>query len=272
MSVDEIPDLGLGTWKITDRDVCLEAVGTALEEGYRHIDTAQYYNNEEYVGEAVRDSGVDRDDVLLATKVWINNLSPEGVRRTAEESLDRLGLDYVDILYVHWPAGQYDPEGTLMAFEELREEDKIRYIGVSNFTPELLMEALEYTEVWVNQVEMHPLLQQDELLGVCREEDVEVVAYSPLARGNVGGVPELMEIARKHGVSEEQVALAWLVNRDAHPIPKAANPDHIRENIGALDLELDKEDVEKIEGIDRHKRFISPEFAPDWDRKQATGP
>lgn len=260
----EIPGLGLGTWKITDREVCVDVVSSALDMGYRHVDTAQYYRNEEAVGEGVRQADVDREEVFVATKIWIDNLVPDDVVETAQDSLDRLGMDYVDMLYVHWPAGAYSPRETLAAFEELREEGLTRYIGVSNFTGELLLEALEYADVAVNQVEIHPLLHQDELVETCRNNGVEVVAYSPLARGNVGGVPELMEISRKHNVSEARVALAWLVERASHPIPKASTEDHLRDNIAALDLELDSEDVRKIEGIDRRKRFISPEFAPDW--------
>lgn len=159
-----IPAIGLGTWQNTDRDTCRESVATALELGYGHVDTAQAYGNEEYVGEGLADADVDRDEVFLATKVWTTEMRHDEVLTSTEKSLERLGTDYVDVLYVHWPAGEYEAEDTLAAFEELRESGRIRHIGVSNFTPRHLDEALDVVDVAVNQVEMHPLLQQSELV------------------------------------------------------------------------------------------------------------
>lgn len=265
MPEEEIPKLGLGTWQNTDGDQCAESVRTALEMGYRHIDTAQAYDNEEYVGRGIADADVDRDDVFLATKVWTDNLEADDVHASTDESLDKLGVDYVDLLYVHWPAEDYDPKETLAAFDELQDGGKIRNIGVSNFLPEQLDEARELTDhdILANQVEMHPLFQQEELQAYAREHDIYLVAYSPLARGKVTEVEEIREVAEKHDASPQQVSLAWLASKEnVAAIPKATSEEHIRDNYEALSLELDDEDVEKIDGIEQEERQVDPDFAP----------
>lgn len=262
-----MPRLGFGTWQNTDAQTCIDSVRQALEVGYRHVDTAQVYDNEEYVGEGIADADVDREDVFLATKIWISNLAHDDVLDTARESLDRLGVDYLDLLYVHWPAGEYDAEETLSAFDRLYDEGLIRNVGVSNFEPRHLDAAREVLDapLFANQVEVHPLLPQDELVEYGRENDVNVVAYSPLARGKVFDVPEIRAVADKHGVSPAQVSLAWLLQRDGvAAIPKASSEDHVRDNWGALDLELDDEDVAKIDAIDERDRQVDPEFGP-WN-------
>nr|WP_210423484.1 aldo/keto reductase [Halorussus marinus] len=262
-----MPRLGLGTWQNTEGDQCAESVRTALEAGYRHIDTAQAYDNEESVGEGIAAADVDREDVFLATKIWTSNLAHDDVLSTAEESLDKLGVDYVDLLYVHWPANEYDPEGTLSAFDQLYEEGLIENVGVSNFEPRHLDEAREILDapVFANQVEMHPLLPQDELVEYGREHDINLVAYSPLARGEVFDVPEIQDVAEKHDASPAQVSLAWLLQRDGvAAIPKATSEEHILDNWGARDLDLDDEDVAKIESIDTRERQVDPDFGP-WN-------
>ncbi|NEU57408.1 aldo/keto reductase [Halorussus sp. MSC15.2] len=266
-SLDGMPRLGLGTWENTDGETCAESVRQALEMGYRHIDTAQAYDNEEYVGRGIADADVDRDDVFLATKVWTSNLSHDDVIETAKESLDKLGVEYVDLLYVHWPANEYDPEDTLPAFDQLHDDGLVENVGVSNFEPRHLDEAQEILDapVFANQVEMHPLLPQDELVEYGQENDVNLVAYSPLARGKVFDVPEIQDVAEKHDASAAQVSLAWLLQRDGvAAIPKASSEDHIRDNWGALDLELDAEDVEKIASIEERDRRVDPDFGP-WN-------
>lgn len=259
-----IPDIGIGTWQNTDSKSCIESVATAVDAGYRHVDTAQAYGNEEYVGEGLEKSDIDREEVLLATKVWTTELSHDDVIRSTEKSLDRLDTDYVDILYVHWPAGEYSAENTLSAFEELQDSGKIKHIGVSNFTKSYLDEALEIADVVVNQVEMHPLLQQEELIRYADSLGLEVVAYSPLARGKIFDVPEISRVAEKYGVSEAQVSLAWLLSKGVHPIPKASSSEHILDNLEALNLDLENGDLETIDSIDREERLIDPEFAPKW--------
>jgi 2,5-diketo-D-gluconate reductase B len=264
--VDGMPMLGLGTWQNDVHDQCVESVRTALETGYRHVDTAQAYGNEAAVGEGIRASSVDREDVFLATKVWIDSLAPEDVVETTRESLDRLGVDAVDLLYVHWPARTYDPEETLGAFDELYDEGLTDRIGVSNFEPEGVAEAVELADapVFANQVELHPMLPQEDVRAACEERGVEVVAYSPLARGAVFDVPEIQSVAEAHGASEAQVALAWLREKGVTAIPKATGADHIRDNWGSLGVELTDDDVATIDGIDRRDRRVDPDFAP-WN-------
>ena len=263
---DGMPVLGLGTWENDDPAQCTESVRTALNAGYRHVDTAQIYGNEAAVGDGISAADVDRDDVFLATKVWIDQLAPEDVIESTRESLDKLGTEYVDLLYVHWPAGPYDPEETLPAFAELRDDGLVDRIGVSNFEPAHLDAAADALGEmpFANQVEMHPLLQQEELRAYADDNDVELVAYSPLARGNVLDVPEVAEIAEKHGVSAAQVSLAWLREKGVTAIPKATGEDHIVDNWASLGLDLEAEDVEKIDSIERTDRQLNPDFGPDW--------
>ena len=183
-SLDGMARLGLGTWQNTDPEACANSVETAVEMGYRHVDTAQVYDNEEYVGEGLAAADVDREDVFLATKVWTSQLSYDDVVHSTKESLDKLGVDYVDLLYVHWPANEYDPEDTLPAFDQLYDDGLIRNVGVSNFEPRHLDEAREVLDapLFANQVEIHPFLPQNELRSYAAENDIELVAYSPLAR------------------------------------------------------------------------------------------
>ncbi|QLD87392.1 aldo/keto reductase [Natronomonas halophila] len=260
-----MPALGLGTWQNDDPDQCAASVRNALEMGYRHIDTAQAYGNEAAVGEGIASASVDREDIFLATKVWIDQLGHDDVLESTEKSLDRLGVDYVDLLYVHWPADAYDAEQTLSAFEELREDGRINNIGVSNFEPSHLESAQEAIDapIFANQVEMHPLLQQRELREYCEDADVELVAYSPLARGDVFDVDVLTDIADAHDASAAQVSLAWLRQKDVTAIPKATGADHIRDNFESLDITLSDAEMARIDDLDRTDRKVHPDFAPD---------
>ncbi|WP_418284361.1 aldo/keto reductase [Halorubrum sp. DTA46] len=261
-----MPALGLGTWENDDPAQCTESVATALNAGYRHVDTAQIYGNEAAVGEGIAASDVDREDVFLASKVWIDQLAPEDVIESTRESLDKLGTEYADLMYVHWPAGAYDPAETLPAFAELRDEGLVDRIGVSNFEPEHLDAATDALgeAPFANQVEMHPLLRQEELREYADANGVELVAYSPLARGKILDDPSIREIAEKHAVSAARVSLAWLREKGVTAIPKATGEDHIADNFASLELELDDEDVERIDALDRTDRQVDPDFGPDW--------
>ena len=261
---EDMPILGLGTWENDDYDACVESVRHALEMSYRHIDTAQAYGNEDAVGEGIETADVPREDVFLATKVWIENLGYDDVLETTRESLDDLGVDSVELLYIHWPSGEYDPEETLGAFEELLDDGRIERIGLSNFEPEDLETAQEALDdpVFANQVECSPLCRQEELREYCDDEDIELVAYSPLARGEAFGVDELSEIAEKHDANEAQVSLAWLREKEITAIPKATSEDHIRNNWESLEIDLDDEDVATIDEMDRQERQVDPSFAP----------
>ena len=262
--VDGMPMLGLGTWENEDPEQCTESVRSALETGYRHIDTAQAYGNEESVGEGIEQADVPREDVFLATKVWTSNLNYDDVIHSTTESLDKLDTGSVDLLYTHWPAEEYDPEDTLPAFEELKDRGAIDRIGVSNFEPEHLDEARDVLDepIFANQVECHPLLPQKELRDYCDEHDIELVAYSPLARGKVFEIDELSEVAEKHDASEAQVSLAWLRAKGVTVIPKATSDDHIADNWASLGVEVDAEDIETIDDIDERERQVDPDFAP----------
>lgn len=264
---NEMPMLGLGTWQNDDPEACVESVKTALNAGYRHIDTAQAYGNEEAVGEGIARADVDREDVFLATKVWIDNLAYEDVLETAEASLDRLGVDSVDLLYVHWPARKYEPEPTLRAFNELYDDGTIDRIGISNFEPEDIETAVELSDapIFANQVECHPLLPQDAVREASAAHDIEVVAYSPLARGEVFNVSELTSIAEAHDVSAAQVSLAWLREKGVTAIPKATGEEHILDNWRSVDVELTDEEIAQIDAIDRTDRRVDPSFGP-WNQ------
>ena len=267
MPGEDLPPIGLGTWQNTDPEQCADSVETALDAGYRHVDTAQYYGNEAHVGAGIANSPVAREDVTLATKLHpeLTGLDREGVLAGATESCERLGVDRIDVLYVHWPIGNYDAEATLPAFEELVADGVVDNVGVSNFSVDLVAEARDALDgdLFANQVEMHPLLQQRELVADAREHDYYLVAYSPLARGNVFDVPEIQAVAEKHGVSEAQVSLAWLTAKDnVVAIPKASSEAHLRDNLEATALELDEEDVAKIDGIEREERYVERDGAP----------
>lgn len=260
-----LPKIGLGTWENANSVQCAESVSTALNLGYRLIDTAQGYRNEKYVGKGIADADVSVEDIIVATKVWNSNLTRAKVLKSTEQSLQNLGVETIDILYIHWPAGSYNPEETLGAFTTLVDQGKVTHIAVSNFTIPLLEEALNICDkpIIANQVEMHPLLKQKEMVEFLQEHDMYLVAYSPLARGDIFKVPELTEIAQKHKVSEAQVSLAWLMTfENVIPIPKATSRQHIEENLSALQVKLDKEDMEKIESITVEKRMVNPRFAP----------
>ncbi len=263
---DAMPMLGLGTWENTDAEQCAVSVEFALETGYRHIDTAQVYDNESSVGRGIATADVDREEIFLATKVWIDNLSYDDVIDTTEASLDRLGVDRVDLMYVHWPARAYDAEQTLSAFDELLDRGLVDRVGVSNFEPEQVEEAVDLLDapVFANQVECHPLLPQEELRAACDDHDVEVVAYSPLARGAVMDDPVLTDIADDHAVSAAQVSLAWLREKGVTAIPKATSEAHIEDNWASLDCSLSPAEIERIDAIDRTDRRVDPGFAP-WN-------
>lgn len=266
MPIDALPRLGLGTYSDANREQWRENVRTAIDAGYRHVDCAQVYGNEQFVGQGIRDADVDREDLFLATKTVHVDVPPEP-EMTADAidgCLERLGVDYVDLMYVHWPADNYDPEVVLPAFDEAHEDGKVRNVGLSNFSPELLDEARELLDapVAAHQVECHPLLPQAELREYAQEHDHWLVAYSPLAKGKVFDEPVVRDVADKHDVSPAQVSLSWLLSKDnVAAIPKASSREHVVDNLGARDLELDDEDLERIDGIERTHREVDPAHA-----------
>ena len=264
----DIPKIGLGTWELQG-DEGRAAVESALAAGYRHLDTAEMYENESMVGEAIRRSGVPRDELFVTTKIWWTHLEADAVSRAVEGSLRRLGLDEVDLLLVHWPNPSVPLAETLGAFQELRDEGKTRAIGVANFTPRLLAEALEIApELVTNQVEYHPYLGQKPLLDLVAERGLTLTAYCPLGRGEVSDDETLAEIARDHGRSPQQVALRWLVEQPGVlAIPRSSSAEHQLENIDIWGFELTDEERRRIGALAPAaggRRLIDPAFAPDW--------
>ncbi|MFB6295479.1 MAG: aldo/keto reductase [Halobacteriales archaeon] len=253
--MDELQDVGLGTMGIDDP----ATIETAIDLGYRHLDTAKIYGNEDAVGEGIARGGVDREDLFVATKLWIDQLAYDDAIHATKAALDRLGLETVDLLYVHRPRGQYDPADTLAAFDDLQDRGWIRHVGVSNFEGPQLEAAREHLDapLFANQVEYHPLFQPTGALADAREHDYYLVAYSPLANGRAGEIPEVVEIAEKHGVTPETVPLAWLAAKEnVTAIPKASSEAHLRANLEAAGVELDPADHDRLDGIDREDELF----------------
>lgn len=262
-----MPQLGLGTWPMQD-DTCTHAVLQALELGYRHIDTATAYQNEAAVGQALRSTDVPREALHITTKVWWDQLQPQAMRQSLENSLRALGTEQVDLFLIHWPNPDWDLPRTLEALVALRDEGKTQAIGVANFTLPLLQQAVETYQapLSVLQVEYHVLLDQSRLLGYCRQHGLALTAYTPLARGLAAEQPAIRQIAEKHGALPSQIALAWLLEQDGvAAIPKAASRDNQLSNLEALQVQLDAEDRALIATLAKDRRVVSPDFAPTWD-------
>nr|MDO8114694.1 aldo/keto reductase [Candidatus Sigynarchaeota archaeon] len=266
----KLPKIGFGTWELAP-SVCKASVLKAIETGYRFIDTAQIYGNEAQVGEAIAASPVPRDDLIIATKIWITQLKPKNVLKSAAISLQKLQVKTIDILYVHWPFSlTYKAKETLRAFSQLVDEGKVSSIGVANFNPALVDEAIDVLKgygksLFVVQVEHHPMLQQRVMREHLQKRNVNLVAYSPLARGDVVNVPKIQQIAKKHNVTPSQVSLSWIMDHGAIPIPKATSEAHIKDNFAAQGLKLDKEDITLIDDIKVKRRKVNiPFLRPKW--------
>lgn len=251
----EIPQIGLGLWLNKDEQECKNAVKCALDAGYRHFDDAQAYDNEQFLGQAIKQSNVPRKELFITTKIMTDNLGFISVIPSFEESLQKLQIDYVDLLLIHFPVTRHRrPAWTRM--EEIFKSDRAKAIGVSNYTIRHLKELLKEGQVKpaVNQVELHVLLQQPELVEYCKENDIVVEAYSPLAHGCGIDDPVLQKIAKKHGKSAAQIMLRWCIEIGVVPLPKSTHRERIKENINIFDFTLDKEDMELIAKLDRNFR------------------
>jgi len=263
-----IPRLGLGTWPMKGAE-CSEAVSCAIGLGYRHIDTAQMYGNEEDVGAGIARNGIARDTLFVTTKVWWDQLAPDALRRAAEASLKKLGTGYVDLYLIHWPSPEMDLDAALRALAALRRDGLARAVGVANFPSALLRRAIEsgIVPIACNQVEYHVFLSQAPVLELCRRHGLALTAYTPVAKGSVVDDPVLRRIATKHGASPVQVALAWLLAQDnVVAIPKSAREAGQAANLAACALRLDAEDLASINSLPKDRRMVNPGFAPDWDR------
>jgi 2,5-diketo-D-gluconate reductase A len=254
-----IPQLGFGVFLIEPAET-VAAVGTALETGYRHIDTAQGYGNEREVGEAVRKSGLDRADVFITSKLSNDAHAPDDARRAFDASLAAVGSDYLDLFLIHWPTPtRYggDFVSTWRVLEEFYREGRAASIGVSNFQPHHLRRLHEEAEITpaVNQIEVHPYLTQDPVRAFCAEHQIAVEGWSPIGRGQVLADPEIVTIARRIGRTPAQVVLRWHIERGDIVFPKSVSPERIRENFALFDFELSGEDVAAISALNRDQRF-----------------
>ena len=248
----EMPILGFGVFQMTDLNECEKSVLTAIETGYRSIDTAVVYLNETAVGNAIKQSGIAREELFITTKVWIQDAGYENTKKAFDKSLNKLGLDYLDLYLIHQPYG--DVHGSWRAMEELYKEDKIRAIGVSNFYPDRMMDLIVHHEIVpaVNQIETHPFHQQIETQQFLSENRVQIESWGPFAEGrnNLFKNEVLATIGRKYNKSIAQVVLRWLTHREVVVIPKSVHKDRIQENFNCFDFELTTEDMQTIASLD----------------------
>lgn len=255
-----VPALGLGTWQLTGR-TCIEAVRTALKLGYNHIDTAEIYGNQKEIGRAI--TGAEREKLFITSKVWRDNLSYDDTIESAERTLKELGVSYLDLLLIHWPNRSIPVKETLQAFKELVDSDKVRSVGVSNFTIRHLQEALNVSgiPVSVNQVEFHPYLYQRELLDFCQRNNILLTAYSPLAQGKIFGDAIIAGIAKKNSRTPAQVCLSWALQKGAIVIPKASSAEHLKDNLGAFGWTLSADAEKELDALHSNYRVVDSGFA-----------
>jgi len=246
---EEVPAIGLGTWRLTGRE-CYRAVSTALDLGYRYLDTAEAYENERQVGAAIEAADVDRDDVFLTSKVFPGNATDyDSTLRSARGCLDRLGTDYLDLALIHWPNPLADLEGQLDALFDLKQDGRVRHVGVSNFRIRQLKKArrLADGEVFTNQVQFHPFQPKRRQLRYCQDEGIMLTAYSPLAHGGAITDDLLAEIGDRYDKTAAQVAIRWAIShRNVCTIPKSGSPEHLADNIDVLDFSLTSEEMDRI--------------------------
>src|SRR6201996_7639216 len=256
----KMPRLGLGTFRMQG-DVCRAAVESALGLGYRHIDTAEMYGNEEAIGPAIASSGLPRSELHVTTKVWNENLAPDAIRKAFDTSLNKLKLDHVDLYLVHWPSKSMQLPAVFETLMKLQQEGRTRAIGVANFNLALLKTVVEDIKAPIacNQIEYHVMLDQSKLLADLRSKSIPLVAYCPLAQGRAASDQTLAAIGKKHNASAAQVALKWLLDQDGvAAIPKASRKESQRANLDALKVKLDEEDRAAIAALPKGNRFVSP--------------
>jgi len=265
-----IPAFGLGTFRLQD-DVVIASVKNALDLGYRTIDTAQIYQNEAAVGEAIEQSGVAREELFITTKIWVENLSDEALIPSLQQSLAKLRTDYVDLTLVHWPSpgAAVSVAETMQALVEAKKAGLTRQIGISNFTTELMQQAIDAVgvgEIATNQIELHPYLQNRKVVEFAREKGIHITSYMTLAYGKALSDEMIKTIADKHQAAPAQVILAWALQSGYAVIPSSTKRANLQSNLQAQSLKLDAEDMALIATLDSNDRLVSPEgLAPDWD-------
>jgi 2,5-diketo-D-gluconate reductase B len=263
----KIPAIGLGTWELRGR-ACARVVEQALKLGYRHIDTAQIYENEREVGDGLRASGIKRDDVFVTTKVWTTHFAPRELERSAKESLVKLRMSDVDLLLLHWPNPHVPLQETLGALAHAKQVGLARHVGVSNFTVALIEDATKLCPepLVCNQVEYHPYLNQAKVREACRQNDMALVAYSPVAKGRIKNDETLREIGRSRGKTPAQICLRWLVQQDVCAIPRTSRVERLSENIDIFDFALSNDEMDQIFALASEKgRLTDFGLAPKWD-------
>ncbi len=261
-----MPAVGFGTWPLAG-DACRRLVAEAIDVGYRAIDTAQRYENEAEVGAGIRDAGLPREEIFITTKIGPNRLRAEQVGPAVDESLERIGVDTIDLLLIHWPNPEVPIADTMHALDEARCAGKARLLGLSNFTVALLSDAKKVgVPLFCNQIEFHPFLDQSKVLAACRAAEMFVVAFSPLARGRVAHSPVLSAIGRKHGRTEAQIALRWLVQQPGVGYAaKASSRARMVENLAVTDFALSSEEMAEVSALADGTRVVNLPIAPDWD-------
>lgn len=267
----EVPILGFGTFQITDPKQAEISVKEAIKAGYRHIDTAQSYMNEEAVGRGIADSGVPREELFITTKIWVENVSYDGVKSSFERSLKRLGLEYVDLLLIHQPYN--DVYGAWRAMEELQESGKVRAIGISNFPVDRAVDLAEFNKVTpqVNQIEINPFQQQVKNIDALKAEGIMPEAWAPFAEGknDIFNNPTLVKIGEKYGKSVAQVITRWLVEQDIIVLAKSIKPERMAENIDVFDFELTEEDKQEIAALNKGESQFFSHADPEMIRWMA---
>lgn len=265
----QIPAIGLGTWTLDDA-ASERMVATAIETGYRHVDTAAMYGNEVGVGAGLKASGLPRDEVFVTTKVWHDQITQGALQASLERSLKKLGLDHVDLALIHWPSKTIPLETSIAALNGAKAKGLARHIGVSNFTIPLLAEANRLSEAPLvcNQIEYHPLLNQDRVIAACRSAGMAVTSYCPLARGaDLFSDPAIAGPAKRLGVSPAQVILRWHVQQPGVvAVPRTSNPARLAENLSVFDFELTGDEMTAISALRAAgHRICDFEFSPEWD-------
>lgn len=254
-----IPILGFGTWQLRD-DECSTAVEHAIASGFRHIDTADRYENHHAVAAGIQAAGVPRDELFLTTKLWRDDLTAAAVQANVDRFLDELATDYIDLLLIHWPNRDVPIEETLQAMDTCRTQGKIRAIGVSNFTEHHIADALATgVPIVNNQVEVRPQFNQEALVQYCAEHDISVTAYSMLQSDDME-LPLIAELAAKYERTPAQIILNWSLSRGLITLSKSRNPERIRENLAALEFQMTKEDIKRITALPQGERFNDPTF------------
>jgi 2,5-diketo-D-gluconate reductase B len=256
--------VGLGTGGLLSEKECIETVRVALDEGYRHIDTARHYENEVAIGTAIEQSDVSREEVFIATKIHSKQLSENGVEQSISASLNALDMDVIDLVYVHWPAHKYVPEETLSTLEGFRSNNTIKHIGLSNFTIDMIQRAKEVMEapIFAVQAEMHPLLPRSDIVEYTTQNDIWFVAHTPFCQGDIFNNKTILDISHKNGISKSEVVLKWILSKGQVAAIPGSRGEHLCENHSISDADLSKNELKRVDQIQRTKRYVDYEFSP----------